>query len=143
MVDVTHFNALAQSKAVMETLEEINATQIPILTVLNEIDLLPSPTAAREALEVFPGSVAISALTGEGVQEFLEVIESLLYKEMAPIRVRLPYDKGDLISIFHDQGQIIRIEHGRGGVIIDGHIPGRLMTRYQPYIVPKDFIPED
>ena len=143
MVDVTHFNALAQSKAVMETLEEIDATQIPILTVLNKIDLLPSPTAAREALEVFPGSVAISALTGEGVQEFLEVIESLLYKEMAPIRVRLPYDKGDLISIFHDQGQIIRIEHGRGGVIIDGHIPGRLMTRYQPYVVPKDFIPED
>ena len=143
LVDITHFNALAQSKAVLETLEAIEATDIPSLTVLNKIDLLPSPTAAREALDAFPESVAISARTGEGIPDLLRVIESQLFTEISSIKVRLPYEKGDLISIFHDQGQVLRIEHVRGGVIIDGNIPGRLRTHFQQYIIPKDYILED
>ena len=143
LVDITHFNALAQSKAVVETLEAIEATDIPGLTVLNKIDLLPSPAVARETLEAFPDSVAISARTGEGIPDLLHAIESQLFTEMSTIRVRLPYEKGNLISIFHDQGQVLRIEHVRGGVIINGNIPGRLLTKYQPYIIPKDYILED
>lgn len=143
LVDITHFSALAQSKAVLETLEEIEATQIPTLTVLNKIDLLPSPDAAHEALQAFPESVAVSALTGQGIPELMQVIESRLFQEMSPIRVRLPYEKGNLISIFHDQGQVVRIEHERGGVIIDGNIPGRLFTHFQPYIITRDQVSED
>jgi len=143
LVDITHFSALAQSKAVLETLEEIEATQIPTLTVLNKIDLLPSPDAAHEALQAFPESVAVSALTGQGIPELMQVIESRLFQEMSPIRVRLPYEKGNLISIFHDQGQIVRIEHEQGGVIIDGNIPGRLFTHFQPYVITRDQVSED
>jgi len=143
LVDITHFSALAQSKAVLETLEEIEATQIPTLTVLNKIDLLPSPDAAHDALQAFPDSVAVSALTGQGIPELMQVIESRLFQEMSPIRVRLPYEKGNLISIFHDQGQVVRIEHERGGVIIDGNIPGRLFTHFQPYIITREQVSED
>jgi len=143
LVDITHFSALAQSKAVLETLEEIEATQIPTLTVLNKIDLLPSPNAAHDALQAFPDSVAVSALTGQGIPELMQVIESRLFQEMSPIRVRLPYEKGNLISIFHDQGQVLRIEHERGGVIIDGNIPGRLFTHFQPYIITREQVSED
>jgi len=143
LVDITHFSALAQSKAVLETLEEIEATQIPTLTVLNKIDLLPSPDAAHEALQAFPESVAVSALTGQGIPELMQVIESRLFQEMSPIRVRLPYEKGNLISIFHDQGQVVRIKHEQGGVIIDGNIPGRLFTHFQPYVITRDQVSED
>ena len=138
VVDITHFNALAQSKAVLETLAEIEAGQIPTVTVLNKIDLLPSPEAAHKALQAFPGAVAISALTGEGITDLLQAIESKLFQELTPIRIRLPYEKGNLISMIHDQGQVIRIEHERGGVIIDGNIPGRLFTQFQPYVISRD-----
>ena len=36
----------------------------------------------------------------------------------APIHVRLPYQQGALISLFHEVGQVERIEHGRGGVVM-------------------------
>jgi hypothetical protein len=36
--------------------------------------------------------------------------------------------------MFHEQGQVQRIEHGRGGVLINGSIPGRLYTRFQPFL---------
>jgi len=48
--------------------------------------------------------------------------------------VRLPYQQGQLISLFHEYGQITRIEQGRGGVLIQGNLPGRLMAQFQAYL---------
>ena len=66
IIDVTHINAQAQAKAVYQTLVEIHADHLPVLIGLNKIDLLYDSERARQALEQFPNSVAISALTGEG-----------------------------------------------------------------------------
>jgi GTPase len=69
-------------------------------------------------------------------------IEKQLYETYLAIRVRLPYQQGQLISLFHEQGQVNYIEHGRGGVRIDGMIPGRLYTRFQPFLVQDPNKPE-
>ena len=71
VVDVTHANAWAQAEAVYQVLSDISAGDIPILTVLNKIDLLVNPEAAQEAIDEFPNSAAISALTGRGIPEML------------------------------------------------------------------------
>ena len=134
LVDITHPNALAQWKSVQETLVEIGADHIPVITALNKVDHLPDPLAARQALAEFSNSVAISALTGAGMSDLRSVIEAELFETMIPISVRLPYQEGQLISLFHEQGQVQTIEHSRGGVLLQGHIPGRLMARFQSYI---------
>ena len=55
-----------------------------------------------------------------------------------PIFVRLPYQQGALISLFHEAGRIERIEHGRGGVLIQGRIPGRLVAQFIDWQVPSN-----
>jgi GTPase len=135
VVDVTHVNALAQWKSVTETLREINADHIPVVTALNKIDLLPDPQAARQALADFEDAVAVSALTGKGIPDLLHAIEGKLYESYNHISVRLPYQQGQLISLFHEEGQVEQVEHGRGGVLITGYLPGRLMARYQTFLV--------
>jgi len=137
MVDVTHANAQEQAEAVYQTLAEIEADHIPTLTVLNKIDLLPDPERARQALAVFPKSVAISALTGEGITDLLDLINEHLYETYTPVLVRLPYQEGGLIAAFHDQGQVERVEQTHQGVLIQGKLPGRLLARYQPFLVPR------
>jgi GTP-binding protein HflX len=134
LVDITHPNATAQWRSVQATLVEIGADHIPVITALNKIDHLPDPQAARQALAEFENSVAISALTGGGIPDLRSAIEAELFETMIPITVRLPYQEGQLISLFHEQGQVQTIEHGRGGVLLQGHIPGRLMARFQSYI---------
>ena len=47
-----------------------------------------------------------------------------------PILVRLPYQQGALISLFHEAGQVERIKHERGGVVMQGRIPGRLAAQF-------------
>jgi len=135
VVDITHLNAQAQAEAVAQTLEEIEADHIPMLTVLNKIDRLEDPDWARQMMEAFPNAEAISALSGLGIADLLEAVSVQLFESFSLITVLLPYQQGGLISLFHEQGQINRIEHSRAGVQIQGRIPGRLRARYQPYLL--------
>ncbi|OGO27080.1 MAG: GTPase HflX [Chloroflexi bacterium RBG_16_52_11] len=135
MVDITHSNARAQAQAVYQVLEEISADNVPVLTVLNKIDLLNDSVRARQALEIFENSVAISALTGEGFPKLLEYVNQQLYETYIPITVRLPHQEGALIAAFHDQGQVARVEQTHQGVVIQGRIPGRMLARYKPFTI--------
>jgi GTP-binding protein HflX len=133
VVDITHPNAIAQWTAVQQTLKEISADQIPVITAINKIDRLPDPQAAKEILQNYPDSTAISALKGSGITDLLHAIETGLYDNYLPVTVRLPYKEGQLISLFHEQGRINHIKHTTKGIIIDGLIPGRLLARFQSF----------
>ncbi|MCU0486434.1 MAG: GTPase HflX [Anaerolineales bacterium] len=133
LVDITHPQAAAQAKAVHQTLQEIDAGDIPILTIINKIDRLTNPEGARLALESFPNSVAISALKGTGLPDMLDKINEYLYENYAAVTVMLPYQEGALIAMFHEQGQITFEEHQPGGVLIQGRLPGRLLAYFRAY----------
>jgi GTPase len=135
VVDITHPNALAQAKAVQATLSEIDADQIPVVTALNKIDLLRDPQGAKQTLESFENSAAVSAKTGDGMDDLLLAIETELFETFVSVSVRLPYQQGQLISLFHEQGQVEKVENERGGVSIRGNLPVRLLTRFQPYMI--------
>ncbi len=134
VVDITHPNALAQYQAVQQTLVDIGAESIPVITVLNKVDLLPAADTIASQSE-FNNSVAISALKGEGITDLLHAIEQSLFELFVPVTVRLPYQQGALISLFHEQGQVEQFDHDRLGVVMRGLIPGRLMARFQPFSI--------
>jgi GTP-binding protein HflX len=133
VVDISHPNAMNQAQAVHVTLEEIEANQVPIITVLNKIDRLSDPSAARNALGQFPESVAISAHTGEGIKDLLDLLRNNLYETYTQILIRLPYQQGQLISLFHEFGQVEHLENGRKAVLLKGRIPGRLIAQFKPW----------
>jgi GTPase len=133
VVDITHPNVMAQAKAVHQTLADIEADHVPIVTVINKIDQLTDPDKARQALDVFPKAVAISALSGEGIDDLLNIVEEQLFETYSETMVFLPYQQGALISMFHEHGQVERIEHVHGGVVIQGKLPGRLVARFTPF----------
>jgi GTP-binding protein HflX len=150
VVDISHPNAMNQAESVQQTLEEIDASDVPIITVLNKIDRLSDPDSARRVVEHFPQAVAISARTGDGISDLLDRIHSGLYETLTPTLVRLPYQQGQLISLFHEFGQVERLEHGRKGVLIQGRIPGRLVAQFKPWQVKaekeekeQEDVPED
>lgn len=136
VVDITHPNALAQWESVNNTLADIGADHIPALTALNKMDRLPDAEMKMEALSEFPNSIPISALKGEGMTDLLRAIEKELFEIFIPVRVRLPFQEGQLISLIHEQGRVENIENERSGVVISGSVPGRLLARFEPFSVP-------
>ena len=144
VVDISHPNALNHFEVVEETLEDIDAAHIPVITALNKIDLLNNQEDARETLENYPRAIAVSAQEKIGIPALKKLLQKSLYETYTPILVRLPYQQGNLISIFHESGQIERIEHERGGVLIQGRLPGRLVAQFDGWeILPEDQISEE
>ena len=134
LVDITHPNVTAQAEAVYQTLAEIEADHIPMLTVLNKIDRLSDPEKATQSIEAFNNSIAVSALMGNGIPKLLERVNEQLYESLSALQVQLPYSEGALISTFHEFGQVDFLEHVRGGVRIRGRLPGRLIARFKPFV---------
>ena len=81
-------------------------------------------------------SVAISALTGEGIPELLARIEEILTEELVQVTLLLPYQRGDLLGLFHQRGVIEREEHGSDGTRVWGKLPARLAPRFRAYAWP-------
>ena len=134
IIDISHPNAIAHSLAVFQTLSEIGAKHIPVLTVLNKVDLLQNTEQARNSLESFENAVAISALTHIGIDDLLAAVNRILYEDNYTVKLTLPYSEGNLISMIHNFGVVENIEYKNKFVIITAKIPGRFLARYHNYI---------
>ena len=142
LVDITHVNASAQAKSVQETLVEIGAGDIPIITAFNKIDRLKDPQGAIAALDEFSNTYPISALTGQGLDDLLAGIEDVLFEAYLEIDVRIPYDKGQLLSVFHENGQVQEVVNTEVGTRVKGLLPRRLVFQFEPYFVNSNEIDE-
>jgi GTP-binding protein HflX len=130
VVDVAHPQAERQAEAVFETLEDIGAAGKPILGVLNKIDRLSDPGAAFSRVPGFSDGVAISALTGAGLNGLLARVEKELEEQMVQIVVTIPYELGELVDLYHRRGLIEREEHTEAGTRIAGRLPHELLGRF-------------
>ncbi|MBW6464944.1 MAG: GTPase HflX [Brevefilum sp.] len=135
VVDITHINASAQAKSVQETLVDIGAGDIPIITAFNKIDRLLDPQTAIGVLDEFPNTYPISALTGEGLVELLAGLEEVLFETFIELDVQIPYDQGHLLSLFHEKGQVHQVTNNEHGTRMLGLIPRRLVYQFEPYFV--------
>ncbi|OCA52491.1 ribosome rescue GTPase HflX [Photorhabdus namnaonensis] len=88
--------------AVDSVLEEIEAHRIPVLLVMNKIDMLESfiPRIDRNE-DNLPVRVWLSAQTGEGIPLLLQALTERLSGEIAHYELRLPPEAGRLRSRFY------------------------------------------
>ncbi|MEK9496169.1 ribosome rescue GTPase HflX [Photorhabdus sp. P32] len=88
--------------AVDSVLEEIEAHQIPVLLVMNKIDMLGRFTPRIDRNEDnLPVRVWLSAQTGEGIPLLLQALTERLSGEIAHYKLRLPPEAGRLRSRFY------------------------------------------
>jgi GTP-binding protein HflX len=138
VVDVNHPNAQAQIESVEDVLAELEVERLPQIIALNKIDLLSQGRSPGEGLNLPAVGVAVSALTGEGITSLLMAVEAAMEQQLQPLRVKLPYARGDLMSLFHERGQVGREEHLADGVVMDGRLPGRLFPYFDDYRLAED-----
>ena len=79
VVDISHPAACDQAKAVYRVLEELKATAIPIITVLNKVDLIESKHKVNNELKQKP-YVYCSAQQKSGLDELAGAMEKTLKK---------------------------------------------------------------
>jgi GTP-binding protein HflX len=134
VVDITHKNVEQQVGTVMQVLADLQATGQPFVTALNKIDQLEDADRIGGQIAGLPNTVAISALTGQGLPELLSRVEAVLLEELVEVRGLLPFRRGDLLGLLHQRGVVSREEHTPEGTRIWGKAPARLLPRFEPYL---------
>ena len=117
--------------AVRRVLQEVGAADVPTLDVYNKIDRL-SVDEARRLRDADPASALISAVTGDGVDELLQMVASRLALDTR--RITITFDSAKEF----DQQQIARLYRvarvlshvaTNGRVVIEADIPRRFIER--------------
>ena len=107
-----------QAKVVHETLEQLGLVgdfSPPIVEVLNKKDLAPELESYRA--ETIAGSrVAISAVTGEGMDELIELLTDWLCQEMHELHLRLDISDGRALAFCYQHGSVLSKTDGDGVV---------------------------
>ena len=128
VVDVSAPAAAENTAHVLQVLAEIDAAQIPQILVMNKVDRALEGAAAdaeaikRRLLSGSPGhaearAVAISALTGEGIDRLLQAIDEVL--PLDPIvrtTLHLPAGDGATLAMLHEFGRVLSTALPRGRV---------------------------
>jgi hypothetical protein len=118
--------------AVHSVLAEIGAQDVPELLVVNKVDLAPEEAKQLVARSA-DGGVAISAETGEGLDDLLAAVGAALRDHLPVAEVVIPYDRGDLLAEVHRTGQVVEEEAGEAGMRVRGRFPSALAGRLQEY----------
>ena len=110
--DITHLETEAQRQDVLDVLRRLGVDTDDeglYLEVLNKIDLLESDAKEKlfNSLSRSTGQVAISAVTGEGTESFLDLIEEKLTAQQKILELDIPAEDGATISWIYRHGTVL------------------------------------
>ncbi|MBU6495107.1 MAG: GTPase HflX [Acidobacteria bacterium] len=105
VVDASSPHAELQMSAVADVLGEIDALGVPQLVVFNKADL--APERAAELLRYHDGSLAVSALTGENLNDLVDTIAARLRRRDRVVHLRIPFNRGDVLAAAHREGEVV------------------------------------
>ena len=116
-------------------LGEIGADEVPRELVLNKIDQV-DPLGRRRLGNAFPGSVQISAVSGEGLDELRARIAERFADRYVDVRMLLPYEEGAKLAELYALGAPIdEREDGEDGVFVRARLPQADVRRFARYLV--------
>jgi GTPase len=110
-----------------------------MLQVWNKIDLVsPSARAELHSPSETEPPVAISAFTGEGVDDLLRAIDSRLTVDpVKRVHLRFTQTEGRELSWVYEFGRVLRRQERDGLVEVEAELPESLRGRLQAFIMSR------
>jgi len=143
VVDAASPVAAEHTAHVLKVLAEIGAGGIPQIVVLNKVDCLGADTPDTDALKCrllgsatggagagLGRAVAVSALTGQGIDRLLAAIDEVLALDPI-VRAKLTLDAGDgaTLALLHEFGRVLETRYAGHRVVVDAEVPESLRRR--------------
>lgn len=134
VADVTHPAVLQHVETVEDTLAEIDVPPVPRILVWNKLDQFTGEHLPQiEDQAKYAAVITTSAARGQGLDNLMTALETALAASLYTLTVRLPYDRGDLVSLLHEQATIEKQIHTGDGIEITARMPSPLVERMRSY----------
>jgi GTP-binding protein HflX len=128
IVDGSAREPSGQIDAVRSVLEVIGAASVPQLVVYNKRDL-GKPARPEE------GSIEISAVTGDGLDDLLLAIADRLRALNRVIELRVPFGRGDVLAALHRSGEVLMETHEDDATRVRARLDQADQTRFEEWLV--------
>ena len=138
--DMSHEDAAAQGRDVEDVLRVLGLTPRDperFIEVWNKIDRLPAEVHAKMLAEGGhaagdgPATVPVSALTGEGIPQLLELIETRLNHDRARFRLAIPASDGELLAWIYRNAEVLGREDASEAITLDLRVPPKAMDLFR------------
>ncbi|MEU6980618.1 MULTISPECIES: GTPase HflX [unclassified Streptomyces] len=133
VVDGSHPAPEEQLAAVREVFRDVGAVNVPEIVVINKADAA-DPLVLQRLLRVEKHSIAVSARSGEGMEQLLALLESELPRPQIQTEVLVPYTEGGLVSRVHAEGEVLSEEHTPEGTLLKARVHEELAALLAPYV---------
>ena len=133
VVDLYHPRHAEQIEAVDAVLGELDAKGKQTIMVFNKCDLVSDPEVVQANLARHPGSVAVSARTGDGMAQLIEELEIRLGAWRMQGRFEIPLSEQALLAEIHRVGHVLDLKYGEATAMLTAHIPPELIGRLSKY----------
>ena len=133
VVDSSAADPDGQIAAVREVLAEIDAAEVPELLVFNKSDL--APIEAKQLAADHVGSVALSAVSGDGIDVFLRTLADRLRAITKIVELEIPYDRGDVIASVHREGEVVSTTETESGLRVRARLSEASAGRLADFVV--------
>jgi len=132
VVDASAPDAREQIAAVRSVLEEIGAAEVPELLAFNKADIAPD---GKLWVDRNPGSVLLSAVTGEGVEGLGAAIAERLRALAKVVELVVPYERGDVLAAVHREGEVLTEAHGPDATQVRARLDEVGASRFREFLV--------
>lgn len=139
VVDCSDEDHEEQSETTRITLDEIGAGKIPRIRVMNKADVetlhhRTPGTIRRSGGTAAYDEVCISAKTGEGIPELLDLIEETLDGKKAEYTFLIPYTQGQIVTQMLESMEVLSRTHEESGTILHVRCGIRSAEKYREFV---------
>jgi GTP-binding protein HflX len=134
VVDANASDVDERIDAVDAVLREIDAGDVPRLLAWTKADVADADDV-KLLLAGHPGSVALSAKTGEGIPELLDAIGTRLRELARVVELVVPYERGDVLAALHRAGEVLVEVHDERGTRVRARLPSSVNGRFEEFAV--------
>lgn len=130
VVDLSNPQYEKHMKVFYDTIDQLKASHIPVITVFNKIDKMeevPEDLKDSRAFEC----LYTSAKTGKGLDKLQEVIEEKLQHGQQLIKVKIPYNKAFLVQNIRTYGQLLVEQFEADGIYVEAYLETAFINKYE------------
>ena len=126
VVDASNPQAEIQMHIVYETLKELGALGKKTITLFNKQDRVSGESFRDLRAD---HTLKISARTGEGLEEFKQLLSEILAEGQIYMERLFPYSEAGQIQLIREYGQLLSEEYTEGGIAVKARVPREIYPK--------------
>ena len=122
MIDASNPEADTQMLIVYNTLRELGIEDKEVVSLYNKIDIMPEDTILPRDFHA-EHTLKISARTGEGLEEFKELVDKILRQQRIYLEKLIPYKDSAKLALIRKHGELELEDYREDGIYIKAMVP--------------------